>query len=172
MPTDPLTGSRYPAASAAPNVAQDIQNAVMDLADNTIPSYATAAARDLAYNNWVSAGNAMRNGLFCYVTGTGLMEYTSGSWRRVTGTRGTASFTTDASGLGLIPHGLGATPTTAQVTPVYQNDGTSGIISLMRGALTNTNIQVVCYRMDSTANPFVITRLESTLVQVDWEAWL
>lgn len=84
MPTDPLTGSRYPASSASPNVAQDIQNAVYDLADNTVTGpHASTAARDSAYAAWVSAGNAMREGLFCYVTGVGLQEYYGGAWSTV-----------------------------------------------------------------------------------------
>ena len=81
MPTDPLTGSRYPSSSAAPNVAADIQNAVMDLADNTIPRFSTTAARDTAYANWVTAGGVMASGLTCAV---GDMLYTystaSSSW--------------------------------------------------------------------------------------------
>lgn len=70
MPTDPLTGSRYPASSAAPNVAQDIQNAVMDLADNAIPRFATTAARDAAY---ATAGVVLANGQMCWCD-------TPGSW--------------------------------------------------------------------------------------------
>jgi hypothetical protein len=80
VPTDPLTGSRYPASSAAPNVAQDIQNAVLDLSDNTIPNFATTTARDSAYSAWVALGNAMRDGLHCHVQGVGDQTYLSGSW--------------------------------------------------------------------------------------------
>jgi hypothetical protein len=82
LPTDPLTASRYPAASAAPNVAQDIQNAVMDLSDNTIAGpFATDAARDAAYTAWVAAGGVMRNGLMCYVTaGDQFYKRAAGAW--------------------------------------------------------------------------------------------
>lgn len=82
MPNEPLTGARYPAASAAPNVPQDIQNAVMDLADNTIPTFVTSTARDAAYQAWVAAGGAMRDGLRCYVsTDAQFQNYEDGSWR-------------------------------------------------------------------------------------------
>lgn len=66
MPTESLTGARYPAPSVAPNVSQDIQNAVTDLASKTIPRFASASARDTAYSSWVSAGNTMVDGLTCY----------------------------------------------------------------------------------------------------------
>lgn len=82
MPTDPLTTSRYPSASAAPNVNQDIQNAVLDLADNTYAGpFATTTARNTAFTAWVAAGNAMRDGLHCHVTGVGDQVYLSGAWR-------------------------------------------------------------------------------------------
>lgn len=82
MPTDPLTGSRYPASSAAPNVNGDIQNAVMDLADNTIPRFTTTAARDTAYANWVTAGGTMANGLVCAVSNM-LYMYDTSAWREL-----------------------------------------------------------------------------------------
>lgn len=80
MPTDPLTGSRYPASSDSPNIAQYIQNAVYDLADNTIPRFATTAARDSAFAAWVSAGNSMTDGLHCWVSAVGDQVYLSGAW--------------------------------------------------------------------------------------------
>lgn len=82
MPTSVLTSTRYPASSAAPNVPQDIQNAVLDLEDNTIPAFTTTAARDTAYTNWTAAGNAMRDGLTCSVGGYAQI-YRSGSWHGV-----------------------------------------------------------------------------------------
>ena len=86
MPTDPLTGSRYPNSGYAPNVPQDIQNAVFDLSDNTIPFFTSTSARDTAYANWVNAGGAMRNGLVCTV-GDVLYKYSTSTsaWRPVTG---------------------------------------------------------------------------------------
>jgi len=81
VPTDPLTSSRYPSASAAPNVAQDIQNVVTDLSDNTFAGpFTNETARDAAFNAWVAAGNTMRGGLHCYVNGVGDQVYLSGSW--------------------------------------------------------------------------------------------
>lgn len=82
MPTDPLTASRYPAATNSPNVPQDIQNAVFDLSDNTTPFFTSTTARDTAYTAWVAQGGVMRDGLFCYVNAVGRMVYVSGAWER------------------------------------------------------------------------------------------
>ena len=79
MPTEPLTGARYPDSSYAVDVPQDIQNAVFDLADNTIPFFTSTAARDTDYASWVSNGGAMRNGLTCHVGATRYV-YVSGAW--------------------------------------------------------------------------------------------
>lgn len=86
MPTDPLTGSRYPSSSAAPNVAQDIQNAVIDLADNTVPRFASTAARDTAYSAMVSAGGVMADGMQCTVNGVPYRRI-NGTWRQDSGPR-------------------------------------------------------------------------------------
>jgi hypothetical protein len=84
VPNDPLTSSRYPAASAAPNVAQDIQNAVTDLADNTWAGpFATTTARDTAFSTWVSGGGTMRNGLHAHVTGLGDQVDLDGNWMTI-----------------------------------------------------------------------------------------
>lgn len=80
MPTDPLTGSRYPSSSAAPNVAQDIQNAVIDLADNTVPRFASTAARDTAYTAMVSGGGTMADGMMCTCAGVPYRRI-NGTWR-------------------------------------------------------------------------------------------
>jgi hypothetical protein len=79
MPTEPLTGSRYPQSSDSPNIAQFIQNAVGDLADNTIPRFDTRSARDAAYATWASLGNAMTNGMLSSVGGY-IEEYFGGAW--------------------------------------------------------------------------------------------
>jgi len=82
VPTDPLTSSRYPAGSDSPNIAQYIQNAVVDLADNTVTGpFATTTARDAAFTAWTAMGNSMRDGLECYVTGVGKQVYRNGAWR-------------------------------------------------------------------------------------------
>lgn len=86
MPNSFLDAARYPASSAAPNVPQDIENAVLDLEDDTIPYFATSGARDTAFSNWVNAGNTMRDGLHCFVQGTGLMEYIGSAWVATTKT--------------------------------------------------------------------------------------
>lgn len=122
MPTDPLTGSRYPASSAAPNVAQDIQNAVLDLSDNTVPNYATTGARDSAYAAWVALGNSMRNGLICTVADKPYIY--SGGWRGLAKREagGTSSVALNVNGDVVIAHGLGTTPTFETLTLV----GTGG----------------------------------------------
>jgi len=79
VPTDPLTASRYPSLSSAVNVPQDIQNAVYDLSDNTIPYFTSTTARTSAYSAWVSSGGVMRNGLYCHVNGLGLCRYNAGT---------------------------------------------------------------------------------------------
>ena len=80
MHTDPLTGARYPDSSDAPNISQYIQNAVNDLSSKTIPYFGSTASRDTAFSNWTGAGNSMRDGLKCYVQGTGEQTYMGGSW--------------------------------------------------------------------------------------------
>lgn len=119
MPTDPLTGSRYPASTASPNVPQDIQNAVLDLANDTVPTYSTTTARDTAFSNWVALGNTMTDGLMCTVNDKPYIYSTTvpAGWRplprAVTG--GTFSGQTSAGGDVLIAHGLPTAPTTAWV---------------------------------------------------------
>lgn len=79
MANSPLTGSRYPTSSSVPNVPQDIQNAVTDLEDNSVPRFTTTTARDTAFSNWVAAGNSLVDGLLC-VVGNKPLEYRSGAW--------------------------------------------------------------------------------------------
>lgn len=62
MATEPLTGSRIPDSSFAPNIPQDISNAVRDLADDTVPRYANASARDAAFASWVALGKTIQEG--------------------------------------------------------------------------------------------------------------
>ncbi|TFD51952.1 hypothetical protein E3T46_07640 [Cryobacterium sp. Hh11] len=82
-------------------------------------------------------------------------------------TRGIASFSTDASGLGSITHGLGSTPSAVILTPAFTTDtnSVSAIVKPTVGALTSTTIQVVTYRTDSSV------RLTGTTVQIHWVAF-
>lgn len=83
MPNEILTGARYPLGTDVPNIAQFIQNAVNDLADNTIPRFASPAARDTAFSSWVSAGNSMTSGLACFTQSDGRFwryDTASSSW--------------------------------------------------------------------------------------------
>lgn len=78
MPNEPLTQARYPSASAAPNVAQDIQNAVTDLATYTNPRFANVAARDAAYT---ARGGTIPNGSQCWTDTDGLWTRIGGVWQ-------------------------------------------------------------------------------------------
>ena len=82
-------------------------------------------------------------------------------------TRGVASFTTDASGLGSISHGLGSIPSAVDLTVAFTTDtnSVSAIVKPTVGGLTSNTIQVVTYRTDSNA------RLAGTAVQIHWVAW-
>lgn len=96
MPTEPLTGSRYPDANASPNVPQDIQNAVWDLSDNTIPRFATSAERDTAYASWVTGGGVMQAGLTCFLISPGCYErYNGTTWKRLSLLTSTTGWTPD-----------------------------------------------------------------------------
>lgn len=79
MPTDPLTGTDYPASNYAPNIAQFFQDVVLGLADNTIPRFATTTERDTAYTAHVAAGGVMEDGMVCFVGGL-FYERAGGVW--------------------------------------------------------------------------------------------
>ena len=81
MHTDPLTAARYPDSTDVPNVAQFIQNAVNDLSDQSVPRFASSAARDSAFTAWVAAGNTMTNGLMAVTSGQ--LQMYSGTWQPV-----------------------------------------------------------------------------------------
>lgn len=123
MPNEVLTGARYPASSAAPNVNQDIQNAVADLADNTIPNFTTTTTRNTAYTSWVSAGNTMRNGLICTVADKPYL-YSGGAWRPLSKgvDGGIIAVTTSAGGDVNLSHTLGVVPSFCTVVAI----GTTG----------------------------------------------
>lgn len=79
--TDPLTGARYPTATNAVSVPQDIQNAVNDLSDNMFAGpFSSASARDTAFSAWVAQGHSMIDGLHCFVSGLGDQTYANGAW--------------------------------------------------------------------------------------------
>lgn len=78
MQIEPLTGARKPEQTDGPLGGLQISNAVTDLAPKVLGGpFATASARDTAYASWVTAGNSMRDGLECWLTGTGHQVYTS-----------------------------------------------------------------------------------------------
>lgn len=84
MATEPWSGARYPASTAAPNVPQDLQNAVNDLGKFSGPIYASTSARDTAFTNWLAAGNSAISGMRCFTTSDGrYWSYDTGtsSWK-------------------------------------------------------------------------------------------
>ena len=80
-------------------------------------------------------------------------------------TRGIATFTTDASGIGYITHGLGSVPVAANLQSGYQSDTVSPLLIPTVGALTSTQIQVVAFRGDANA------RLANTQIVLHWVVW-
>jgi hypothetical protein len=160
VPTDPLTASRYPAATNAPNVPQDIQNAVFDLADNTIPFFSSTAARDTAYTNWVAAGGVMRNGLVCYVNGVGLMEYRATAptgWRALTRQSGIASANISASdqrtGTVTFPFAFSTAPTVV-LTALVPTGSAVDLVATLTGDPTASSFD---YRLrDRAANTITV----------------
>ncbi|MCU1617206.1 MAG: hypothetical protein JWO98_4746 [Frankiales bacterium] len=113
MPTEPLTGAPYPDLNHDANIAQIVQDAVTGLADATYAGpFATTTARDTAFAAWVAAGNTMRDGLHCHVTGTGDQVYLSGAWKTLPFYRtGAGTYNSNASGDIVVTHNLGQTPT-------------------------------------------------------------
>lgn len=120
MPTDPLTGSRYPVSGDAPTIWTYIENAVKDLSDNTFPRFASTTARDTAFASWVGAGNAMTSGLHCHVTGIGDQVYSTsaGAWLLLSGQR---------------MHGLQTTSFVANSTEARVTGGTNVTDTLVTG---------------------------------------
>lgn len=75
MPSTPQSGLRYPSLSDDPNVPEDIQNLATDLDSRIIPRFTSTATRD-------SAITSPTEGQVCYVTGSDVLQYYSGSaWR-------------------------------------------------------------------------------------------
>jgi hypothetical protein len=48
----------------------------------TLPRFRSAEDRDARYADWVAAGHAMCEGMFCFVAGDGPHRYTNGEWVR------------------------------------------------------------------------------------------
>jgi len=78
--TEPLTKARLMQDSDAPLAGTGISNLGSDLASFTLPRFASATARDTAYNAWVAAGRTMVDGLRCVVAGYEMVRL-GGAWR-------------------------------------------------------------------------------------------
>ena len=144
MPTDPLTASRYPSSNAAPNVAQDIQNAVFDLSDNTIPRFATTTARDTAFTAWTNSGGVLVDGLHCHVTGVGDQVRINGQWwtvPRLQYGQTSASISLDNQKTGSVTfpfaYPSGSQPW-VQVSVVVASGSAVDLIAVVTGNPTNT----------------------------------
>lgn len=84
MQTEPLTGARKPEQTDGPLGGLQISNAVDDLAPLVLPYFTTNSNRDAAFTDWVTAGHTMRDGLQCWLAGSGRQEYTTaGGWTTV-----------------------------------------------------------------------------------------
>lgn len=134
MPTSPLVSARYPASSSAPNVNQDIQNAVYDLEDNLLAGpFATTTARDSAFSSWTALGNTLRDGLHCWVTGIGEMIYLSGAWtpKRQAGVfDATLNASNNSTGTLTFPTPFAAAPSAIILTPVMLGGTTTDVIAV------------------------------------------
>lgn len=156
MPTDPWSGSRYPASNAAPNVSQDIQNAVNDLADGTVPSFATAAARDTAFTNWKNAGNTAFSGMqaftqndgryWRYDTASSSWLYAGGNPPPIVAATVAAGWTAGSVGPGVFKDSAGMVNLVGWVTPqtTYnpQDGGTHTCLQLPSGYFPSRSLYV------------------------------
>ena len=157
MHTDPLTASRYPDSTDSPNVAQYIQNAVMDLSDNTIPRFATTTARDSAYSAYVSAGGAMANGMTCWCDSPGAyFDRIGGAWvQRGVTKYGGGSFATGSTGYFTVTHGLGSVPSYVNVTD--RVDGALGGHTWAVSAVSSTTFTCRAYYNNAPDSSVTVT---------------
>jgi hypothetical protein len=126
----------------------DVQGYLMD---QTVMVFASVAARNAAI---VAPATGMRTLQLDTLTTT---IYDGTAWRRVGGRRtagliNAGSFSTNSSGFIAVAHGLGATPTSVQVTPSSQaSDLLNRVGRVMVSATDATNITVGFIRTDTSA---------------------
>lgn len=156
MPTTLSSGLRYPAASAAPNVPQDIQNLATDLDNKVVPSFTTIAARNAAIT-------APTLGQLCTVAG-GIHRWDGAAWHWEN--RGYFVGTTDAGGFLVVPHSLGAAPGSGvQLTSGSQNtDLLARVLTLSVSSWDSSNFTVYAHRSDTSA------ALGTNSIQFSWTA--
>lgn len=75
--TEPLTGNTIYQQTDAPLGGQQAGTVVTQFAPLVTPRFSSVSARDAAFQSWVTAGNAMRDGLQCFVSGVGHQLFTS-----------------------------------------------------------------------------------------------
>lgn len=159
MPNETLTGARYPAGSDSPNIAQYIQNAVADLADNTIPDFTTTTARDSAYASWVASGNSMRTGLVCAVGNAGHYEYVNGSWLPFRGAIAATSETTTVATTGTaearMAGGHNVTAVTLVTGRAYEAVHTGIMQSITNGGSVVVRLRASASGTPTTTSPVV-----------------
>lgn len=147
--THPITGARYPDSASAVTLDTYYANIVNDLSPMVSTDFATNAARDTAFGNWVSAGNSMRNGLQCTVSGVP-QQYRNGSWRGLVPTTATVTtfFATTFSN----------TTETGIATLAIPDPGwpyilkTSGVIAIAATAGVQANVRA---RLDSVTGTVI-----------------
>jgi hypothetical protein len=152
---------RYPAASAAPNVNQDIQNLANDVQTAVLPRFTSITNRNAGIPSPVASQA-------CIVAGE-LHVYDGSKWNFKTKGRvmyNVGSPTTDAGGSYVFPHGLGVTPSAVSITTGQQASDLLqriGVVKLINWDASNI---VVCFvRTDTSAY------LTASLLSFDWVAW-
>lgn len=142
MPTTSENAIRYPAATATPNVSQDIQNVATDVDTGLVRRFASTGARDTAIpspatNRVVSVAGAIQ-------------VYTGSRWATaLVGTSGSSSGSTDASGNLVVNHGLGTTPTRVLVSATVS--AVANIANYVVTARSSTTFTVTLYNSTSGA---------------------
>lgn len=156
MPTTSSSALRYPDPSAAPNVAQDLQNLATDLDRKVIPAFANITARNTAIPSPVQGQTCSVGGVLHIHDGAGWR------WER----RGTVTGTTDASGFLVVPHGLGAAPTGVLMTPGNQaTDLLNRILTVNCTGTDSANFVIYAKRTDTSA------AIAPSLIVVSWLAF-
>lgn len=141
MPTTSW-GLRYPASSAAPNVAQDIQNLASDVQTYSVPRFASVSARNAGLPSPVANQVAIVAG--------NTHVYDGSAWRFTLGNVAVVS-TDGVTGTANISHGGGQTPVYVMLTPLDSGDTINKIIKWMVQSVSSTIIQVRAVRTDSSA---------------------
>jgi hypothetical protein len=136
-------GFRYPAASAAPNVNQDIQNLANDVQTYVLPRFTSVAARNAAITSPV-ANQAC-------IVGSVVHVFDGSKWSFTI--YGEATYNTASTGIAQIAHGAGQAPVTF-----------GGTLGPQSTEIKNQVCNLQTYFSDSTYINFRINRTDSLAV--------